>query len=310
MKPADPRRARHAGGVDVVAVLERCGGLSTRAALIAATSRADVDRALAAGLVVAVGRGRYTLRGVDAAAATAHAMNGTLCLSSAALRHGWEVKVVPDRPHVLVPRKRRVPERFRGAVHLHRGDLHADDLAEGIATGRELTLLQCLRSLPDDEALAIADSALRAGEQATLARVLASVRGAGRTKVLRIGNAADPRAANAFESVTRAICLQVPGLHVDPQVVVSSPYCWARPDLVDRERRIIIECESFEWHGNRAGFRKDIRRYTLLSAEGWLVLRFTWEDVMFRPAWVREVLCRAIGADARTEVAAPWPVAA
>ena len=79
---------------------------------------------------------------------------------------------------------------------------------------------------------------------------------------------------------------------------------------MDRERRIVIECDSWQWHGDRKGFIKDVRRYTLLSADGWTVLRFTWDDVMLRPAWVREVLCRAIGVDARTEVPSAWTVAA
>lgn len=192
---------------------------------------------------------------------------------------------------------------------MHRADLGPDDVA-GIATSRELTLLQCLRSLPDDEALAIADSALRHGEISTLRRVMASVRGAGSAKVRRIGVQADARAANPFESVMRAICLQVPGLSVTPQLVLSGEHFWACPDLVDRKHRIVIECDSWQWHGDRKGFLKDVRRYTLLSADGWTVLRFTWDDVMLRPAWVRDVLSRAVGVGARTEAVAVWPVAA
>jgi very-short-patch-repair endonuclease len=93
-------------------------------------------------------------------------------------------------------------------------------------------------------------------------------------------------------------------------VVISSPTCWARPDLVDRERKLVVECESFEWHAAREGFRKDVRRYTLLVAEGWIVLRFIWEDVMFRPEWVRDVLIRTVGVDARTLAPTAWPFAA
>ena len=295
--------------VDVVTAIERFGGLASRAALIAATSRSEVDRALENGAVVRTGHGRYTLPDADSAASTAFAMNGHLALTSAALHHGWEVKTVPELPHVVVPRKRNVPPAWRNRVVLHRFDLGPDD-ANGIATGRELTLLQCLRLLPDDQALAIADSALRCGEHATLRRVLAQVRGAGSAKVRRIGLAADGRAANPFESVTRSICLQVPGLRVVPQVVLSTDHYWARPDLVDRERRLVVECESYEWHGNRSGFLKDVRRYTLLAADGWTVLRFTWDDVMLRPDWVREVLVRAVGVEARTEVSTAWPIAA
>ena len=295
--------------MDVITAIERSGGLATRADLIRATSRADVDRAMARGSIRRVGQGRYALPGVELAAATAHRLNGHLSLTSAAVHHGWEVKTVPPLPHVVFPRKRNVPRLGRREVVVHRADLGPDDIA-GIATSRELTLLQCLRSLPDDEALAIADSALRHGEIATLRRVLASVRGAGSAKVRRIAVQADARAANPFESVMRAICLQVPGLSVTPQLVLTSDHFWACPDLVDRERRIVIECDSWQWHGDRRGFVKDVRRYTLLAAEGWTVLRFTWDDVMLRPAWVRSVLCRAVGVDARTELPAVWPAAA
>lgn len=287
--------------MDVVDVLARHGGVSTRAALVRATSRADVDRALAHGLVVRVGQGRYVLPEVEAAARTAHAMNGVLGLTSAALHHGWEVKSVPERPHVIVPRKRNVPRRFRDGVVLHRRDLGPDDVSGG-ATSRDVTLEQCLRLLPYDEALVIADSALRHGEHASLARAAALVRGRGQQRAGRVLGAARASSANPFESVTRAICHDVPGLAVEPQVVISDEHVWARPDLVDLRLGIVVECESYEWHGDRAGFRKDVRRYSLLVASGWLVLRFTWEDVMFRASWVRAVLARAVAVRERTLV--------
>ncbi|GAB3033489.1 hypothetical protein GCM10011376_30700 [Nocardioides flavus (ex Wang et al. 2016)] len=295
--------------MDVQTVIERLGGLATRADLVRATSRADVDRALAAGAVSRAGQGRYASPGTDDAAALAFGLNGHLSLTNAALHHGWEVKTVPQVPHVVFPRKRKLSDVARRQVVVHRADLGSDDVS-GIATSRELTLQQCLRSLPDDEALAIADSALRHGEIATLRRVMASARGAGSAKVRRIGAQADARAANPFESVTRAICLQVPGLQVTPQLVLSTDHYWACPDLVDRDRRLVIECESYQWHGDRAGFLKDVRRYTLLAADRWVILRFTWDDVMMRPDWVREVIARAIGVDTRTEVRPAWPVAA
>lgn len=291
-----------------VEVVNRCGGLVTRAALIEATSRAEVDRALACGALLRTGQGRYAVPAVDESARLAHGINGILCLTSAALHHGWAVKHVPDKPHVVFPRHRNVPRPWRDLVQLHRYDLDPDDVSNGIATSRELTLLQCLRSLPDDEALCVADSALRAGEEATLKRVLAQARGRGRAKVLRLGMLASADAANPFESTLRAIALTIPGLRVRPQLVINSPHVWARVDLGDCELMIVVEAESFEFHADRAGFRKDVRRYTLLAADGWLVLRFTWEDVMLRPDYVRDVLARVV--DARTKVDREWPAAA
>ena len=59
---------------------------------------------------------------------------------------------------------------------------------------------------------------------------------------------------------------------------------------MDRERRIVIEADSFEWHGGRAALRKDARRYNPLVIDGWIVLRFAWEDVMHDQDYVRAVL--------------------
>lgn len=284
-------------------LLERHGGFACRAALIQGSSRREVDAALRSGAIVRTAHGRYALPTLDAAQSKAVQVNGVLCLTSAALYHGWEVKASPDEPHVLVPKNRRVTPERRSGVVLHRGRLEVEDVAGGIATSRERTLVQCMRHLPQDEALAILDSALRHGEQLTLRRIVASVQGAGRQKVLRLASQGRAAAANPFESVTRSIALGVPGLHLEPQLVISSSKVWARPDLVDIDRRIVVECESYEWHGDRRGFRRDCRRYTLLVADGWTVLRFTWEDVMFEPEWVRRVLHDLVRrVDARTEV--------
>lgn len=288
--------------MDLLEVVRRRGGLTTRADLVRASSRLEVDRALRSGALVRVAHGRYTLAEIADAPARAHAVNGTLSLTSAALHHGWQVLRTPEQPHVLLPRKRRIsPERREGIV-VHRGDLSAADRC-GIATSKLMTLTQCLRRLPDDEALAVADSALRAGDGELLHHVVAGVRGPGSEHVRVIAAAARSGAANPFESALRSIALTVPGLAVEPQVVVSSPHVWARPDLVDVRLRVVVEAESYEWHGDRAGFRKDVRRYTLLVADGWTVLRFTWEDVLFRPERVRRVIARAVGlVDTRTQL--------
>jgi len=276
--------------MSVVDRVVELGGVATRGTLLRVSSRADVDRALAAGDIVADSRGRYALPVADEAVRQAHALAGLLSHTSAALWHGWEVKTVPDLPHVTVPRKRNVSTDRRTGVHLHRADVDPTDVS-GIATGAELTLLHCLRSLPFDEALTVADSALRHGvPPETLRRVAMLARGPGSPQVRRVAGLARAESANPFESVLRAITYDVPGLHAEPQVLIRGSSAWARPDLVDRERRIVLEADSFEWHGGRASLRNDARRYNLLVIEGWVVLRFAWEDVMFDQDYVRSVL--------------------
>jgi very-short-patch-repair endonuclease len=39
---------------------------------------------------------------------------------------------------------------------------------------------------------------------------------------------------------------------------------------------------------------KDVERYTRLTCDGWLVLRFTWYHVMTRPDWVAAMLAKAV----------------
>jgi len=46
--------------------------------------------------------------------------------------------------------------------------------------------------------------------------------------------------------------------------------------IVDEGRRIVLEADSFAWHGDLSALRWDARRYDNLVVRGWLVLRFAW----------------------------------
>ena len=62
-----------------------------------------------------------------------------------------------------------------------------------------------IAGLAVDEALVIADSALRHGEQATLARAVALVRGRGQQQASRIARNARGESANALRDLARFI---------------------------------------------------------------------------------------------------------
>jgi very-short-patch-repair endonuclease len=285
--------------MSVVESLHLVGGVATRATLMRFVTRSDLERAVAVGDVIRLARGRYGLPDLDVALATAAELNGVLSLTSAALYHGWEVKEVPRTPHVLVP-KWRCCSNSRGAV-VHRANLRSDQVDQ-LATTAETTLEQCLRALPFDEALVIADSALRHGvARAVLDSIAERANGPGRPQMRRVARQASRLAANPFESVLRAIALDVPRLTVRPQVQVLPG---VRSDVVDERLRLVLEADSFEWHGSRAALARDARRYNLLVNDGWLVLRFAWEHVMHDPRYVREVLLGAVSlAELLTEVA-------
>ena len=274
--------------MDVVDLVTELGGVARPREL--PVDRVDLEAAVSCGRLERDARGLYVLPQVAESVRAAHRVGGHLCLLSAALHRGWKVKRQPDRPQVAVSRGRKLAPQRRAGLDLLRVELDATQV-EGIITSAEVTLEHCLRRLPFDEALAVADSALREGfGEDGMRRLAERVRGPGARQVRQVCGVASGLAANPFESVLRAICLEVPGLAVVPQVDLGG----ARPDLVDQRLRLVLEADSFEWHGGREALVRDARRYNRLVVEGWIVLRFSYEDVMFHPERVRRTLVRAV----------------
>ncbi len=281
--------------MSVVECLIEMGGVALRRDLVLRTSRAAVDAAIQAGDVVVVARGRYALPAAEQSLIHAHRLSGVVSHLSAALLWGWEVTIAPDLAHVTVARHRTLTAEQRRGVHLHWARLGPDDV-RGRVTSPDRTLLDCLRQPDFPTALSVADSALRHGlTPSRLSLIARDARGPGSARVRKVAQEASALAANPFESALRGIASDVPGLNVRPQVpVFSGTHSLGRPDLVDDELGIIVEADSFEWHGGRAALRRDCRRYDSFVAAGWLVLRFAWEDVMFDACWVREILVAVV----------------
>lgn len=277
--------------MDPVEALRRCGGRASSKELSAVdVSVRDLASAVTAGTVARTRRGHYRLADLDTHLDTAISLTSVLSHRSAALHHGLEVATAPELPEVFVRRDRRLTVEQRGLASVRWRDLQPGDI-DGPATSVRRTLLDCAKDLPLTEALAVADSALRHRmADAELFRAMAKeAHGRGAPAIRRVLTAADVQAANAFESALRAIALEA-GLDVQPQVQITEVGLFAQVDLADKGRRLAIEAESHEFHADRKGFRKDVRRYSELVVFGWNVLRFTWEDVMFQPAYVRWAL--------------------
>lgn len=130
------------------AALERLGGVATATSLLRHTSPKKLQAALRRGEVVRDGRGRYSLPGLERAVVAANRLSGVLAEDSAAQYYGWKLKHVPVTPCVVVPRKRRPPER-REEVRVRFRDLDADDV-NGLATRPLRTGLDCAARLPND----------------------------------------------------------------------------------------------------------------------------------------------------------------
>ena len=243
-------------------------------------------------------RGHYALPGDDEAKAAAHRLTGTVILLTAAAHWGWARKWSPKVPQIAVPRGRKLRAR-NDAVDIRWRTIPKVDIVDGWVTTRARTLVDCAILLPFDEALAVADSALRLGwareDRQALARHLQTLPAQHRKRVRRVVRAADGGAAGPFESVLRAIALDVADSRWQTQVRIDDSDGWiGRVDLADLHLRLVLEADSMEYHGERSAQDRDCARYTRLTTSGWLVLRFTWEQVMHRPEWVRDQIQAAV----------------
>ncbi len=291
----------------VATTLNRLGGVGSWSELRSRHSARAVRSAVRRGEVVRVGRGRYTLPQVAAQRRSAVARTATLSHLSAAVHHGWKVAKPPDVAWVTVPRRRHLRHDLRDGICPHWADLGPAEVDHGVTTPLR-TVLDCARVLAFTEALAVADSALRARAvtASELSAAAGSLRGPGAGQVRRVVASADRRAANPFESVLRALALEE-GLHLVPQLVVTGTGLFAVVDLGDDQLRLAVEADGFETHGTRRGLRKDARRHTELAVNAWSSLRFSYEDVMYEPEWTRWAL--RSWRDARSGVAPADPPA-
>lgn len=291
-------------------VLAELGGVASRAEILARVSERTLRRAVREGTVIRVSRGRYALpvtpcigeraRLSDLAHTgrrAAHEVSGTAILLTAAARWGWSSKWVPTRPQVAVPRGRRVSAAGQRSIDVRWRAVPASDREDGWVTNRVRTALDCASLLPADEALAVLDAALREGmvDRDELLLAAAGLPPRYRTKAEARIRSASPHAANPFESVLRWIVTDIPGLDVEPQVrITDDGGLVGIVDLADEEVRIVFEADSFAWHGDRVALERDCIRYNRLIAEGWLVLRFSWDQVMNHPERVRDLVIRTM----------------
>jgi hypothetical protein len=190
----------------------------------------------------------------------------------------------PRRAHVALTPRRVLPQRAEFVVHSRL--LQPDDVVvhEGLRlTSGPQTFLDLAAELPPPELVAVGDALMRRRHlsaeslQQRLARAR-RVRG-----VLRARDCApllSPLAMSRPESVIR-YWLLVSDLP-DPQPQVPIRDQWgdevAHGDLGYEEWRVLLEYEGRQ-HADVDQFGRDINRYTLMAADGWLVLRFAKQHI-------------------------------
>lgn len=239
------------------------------------------------GTVVRLRKGAYALPDAENAVSLAVQAGGVLACSSAAVALGLPVLITAAEVHLIVPR--RWSHVSLKGVKIHRRDLQPDE-KDGHTTGLLRTVLDCARELPLREALVICDGALRQGlDHDRLATAAASARGTGAAAVRRVVALADARCESLLES-----CLRL--LLVDLRVSVRSQVWISGVGRVDflLDGWLVVEADGFEHHSTRQHYREDRRRNNALVAAGYVVVRFSYEDVVHRPEYVTETLRRIL----------------
>jgi very-short-patch-repair endonuclease len=205
----------------------------------------------------------------------------------------WELGVLEPPPslHITVRRSRHNVDKPDN-VEVHYSDL-APDQIHGEVTSVRRTVIDCARTCTFAQALAIADTAIRVGHvtQSELHHAAAAIRGPGAVQVRRVARFADSRAMSPAESALRAILIDGGITGFEPQFRARRDGRWiATVDLGDSKARVLLEADSFFWHGQRAALERDARRYNELVAAGYRVLRFTWEHIVGEPDWVLQIV--------------------
>jgi len=142
------------------------------------------------------------------------------------------------------------------------------------------------------EALVVLDAALHCGmvQRGPLQAAAEAARGHGAAALRRAVRFADELADSALESVLRLI-LTILDCALHTQVRI--PGLVAPVDFV-LDGWLVVEADGFEFHSDRKAYRNDRGRLNALAAQGYVLLRFTWEDVRFRPGWVLELVARVL----------------
>ena len=249
---------------------------------------------------VRVTRGAYVSRAVPLTIATACRSAGRVLpdgaafshLTAAALlgapvRHAWPLEVIVP-PSAVRPQRRR--------IRVHVRELGADDvvaLRDVSVTSGAQTLLDLAATLPPDELVAVGDALFRSGhlDSRRLSARLARARGTRGVVLARhVAPLLTPLAASRPESLFRYWLLDSPLPDPEPQVPVfdRSGREVAHADLGYSRWKVALEYEGRQ-HADQVQFGRDLERYSLMAAGGWLLLRFGAPHLQRRPAVIDRV---------------------
>ncbi|MGI8685288.1 MAG: type IV toxin-antitoxin system AbiEi family antitoxin domain-containing protein [Acidimicrobiales bacterium] len=285
--------------LDVLAGTQR-GLVRRRQLLDHGISAATISRWLASGRLVMVQPGVYRLAGAPVTweqrllAGVLTAGNGAVASHRSAARL-WDV-LDTDVLEITVPADRRV--RVAGVTVHRSGDVSGARVVprHGIPTTTPLRLFVDLGAV-------VPAGVLEDALDRALGRQLVSVEGVmaalsavgrhGRTGAGVLRRLLDERALGTDrpDSLLEPRMARLLRSHGLPDAAFQHELrrggrFVARVDFAYPELRLAIEVDGFEKHSSPRALQDDLRRQNALVSLGWTVLRFTWADVVRRPARV------------------------
>jgi very-short-patch-repair endonuclease len=215
----------------------------------------------------------------------AMSVTGQLTCAAGAEAHGLDLWGAARAVHVRTPANPRAP-RTRTGVLVHPWGLSGRGTLAALAA----VLHDCALCLPVPEAVAILDSALRRRQVTMTDWPAVAAAGPRPGRVQSVLAMTDPLSGSVLESVARTNLVMAGVGNLQSQVFFQDAG-WV--DLVV-DGWLIIELDGWDFH--RQKFQSDRTRDAELTRRGFVVLRFTYADLMSRAEWfievVREVLDR------------------
>lgn len=292
--------ATHQHGVVALGHLEACG-LSRRA--VAYRGEGGSLHRVHRG-VYAVGHPRLSVDGRRMAAVLACGPNAVLSHRSAAGAWGLRPTARARIEVTTTDRGRRGPP----AIELHRVR-HLD--ARDTTRLRAIPITTVARTLVDLAGILDPDALADAMHEAEVKRLLdveaveaAIDRANGRRGTTALRAALEEPSTgptrSELERRFRALCRSggLPPARLNQPLIIGDREL--KPDALWPAQRVIVEVDGEDVHRTRRGFHQDRRRDAALAAEGYVVVRFTWQRIAHEHDQVLAELRRLLALRARS----------
>lgn len=287
------------------------GGVITRAEAIAMGMNArTIDRRLTSGRLISVGHGVMCLPGVllnelsTLRAATA-VLNGIASHESAGRLHRLD-GLPMSRISVSVPVRRS--NRFPEVIVHQSTDLTEEQITviDGIpVTDAPRTIIDLAAVLSPPSLATVTDQAIRMKltSYELVSKRLEGLARRGKPGVTKLRKLLEPRLGGLYASdstlETRLLGLIERGGLPPPHTQYRPPWLRrvnGRVDLAYPDQRVVVEGDSQKWHGTPEAFQLDRHRDNLAQLAGWIILRFTWQDITKKPSYVVATIREALSA--------------